>query len=56
MQIASEFVIPTVGERVHRMDDNCRNAVGIRVAQHLVDDGKDVGEALAGPGPRREDV
>ena len=45
-----------VGEGVHRVDDDRLDAAARAVAEHVVDDGDDVGEALARPGPGGEDV
>src|SRR4051812_25055303 len=52
-----QLLFLAVGERIHRIDDDCLDsAAPASLAEHVVDDRHDVGEALARAGACREDV
>ena len=46
----------TLFERIHRIDHNCLNALSAALAQDVVDDWGDVGQALAGAGAGGQDI
>ena len=51
-----EFAHLAIGQRVHGIDHDGLDAPAIATAQHVVDDGDNVGQALARAGASRQDV
>ena len=45
-----------VNERIHRINDDCLNALSAAASQNMVDDGHDIGETLARTGAGGENV
>ena len=52
----AQFLVLAVREGIHRINDNCLNALAGAAPQNVVHDGHNIGHALARAGAARQDV